>query len=332
LLSTLLVLLALLPFTAAQTNLTSSTLSDPSTIQFNLSSSTGYVFYLPPSTSTSTQVYVTLSLCSPPTSLRANLSSTLPFTLYVSNDSSLTTPGPSDSTEQDISAGRAVGLQSGFGNVSLEAREGAWIGVWAPDALSLGGKDDGGRWAYELGVSTEGPVVVLDGGASYRFEDSDASHALLTTSNYSGSTTPDYTPIIIPTSPLTTPLGNSLCYLRNSTKVAASRINGSTTTRGFGGGQRMQYEVGGLKRGTNYTSWLTETIGSSTRLWDPVFFTTKTGASLARCSVARAGELTLPSTHRNKLPPRSFSSILPLRRLLRPVASNSLHRVPPRLL
>ena len=41
----------------------------------------------------------------------------------------------------------------------------------------------------------------------------------------------------------------------------------------------MQYDVGTLEGGTNYTSWLLErTTSSKTRLWKPVYFVTKTGS------------------------------------------------------
>ncbi|BGP73581.1 stretch-activated cation channel mid1 [Rhodotorula toruloides] len=70
--------------------------------------------------------------------------------------------------------------------------------------------------------------------------------------------------------------------------VSASGANlTSTTTRGWpAGGTRTQYFVDGLDRGANYTAWLLENGTMSdgggaiqTRVWDPVFFATKSSDS-----------------------------------------------------
>lgn len=260
-------------------------LSVPSTTAFNLTgASTGYIFNV--AVAQVTPLYITLSLCAPPTTLGSTpLPPTFPFALYVSNTSSQQLPGPSTSTAEDVDAGYVVPLERGFANVSLSSANqgGAWIGVWSPDEGSVGATS--GVWQYELSISSDAPLVVLDGGASYKFEDSDASRALLTTSNWTsrgedvGTPVPSYTAVVRQTSGLTSSLARSRCFVQGSSagSVEQGSMTATQTTRGFGGGRRMQVEVEGLEKGTNYTSWLVETKSMGVRLWDPVYFRTKEG-------------------------------------------------------
>ncbi|GAA5889485.1 hypothetical protein JCM5296_005960 [Sporobolomyces johnsonii] len=279
----------LVSFTAAQ-----ATLSSPSSTQFDLASASSAFFYLP--ASSDRPIYLTLSLCSPPDSLYNDTATLLlphvNTTLYASNSSSNQQPGPS--ALPDKSTGATSAMSYGLGNVTLDggASDGLWVGVWAPDDSLMGGSG-GGTWSFELDLTSGdfGPSVTADGGASFRFEDSDRDSALLTTTNWtaagdtSTSNAPAYVPIIAPTTPLSTALGRSKCFIRQQSAVPNRRIVASTTTRGYGGGMRSQFEVQGLQAGTNYTAWLSEnstttTSGNnSTRIWDPVYFTTKSSTS-----------------------------------------------------
>ncbi|GAA5959376.1 hypothetical protein JCM21900_000708 [Sporobolomyces salmonicolor] len=281
----------LVSITAAQS---STTLFSPSRAQFNLTSSSSAFFYLP--ASSDRPIYLTLSLCSPPDSLSndtaTHLLPHLNTTLYASNSSSVQQPGPS--ALPDKSTGGTSAMSYGLGNVTLDdgAADGLWVGVWAPDDTLMGGSG-GETWTFELDVTSGdfGPSVTADGGASFRFEDSDRDSALLTTTNWtaagdtSTSNAPAYVPVIAPTTLLSTALGRSQCFIRQQRAVPNRRIVASTTTRGYGGGVRSQFEVQGLQEGTNYTAWLTEnstttTSGNnSTRIWDPVYFATKSSTS-----------------------------------------------------
>lgn len=270
----------LFPFATAQSNATQ--LTAPSTTTFTLSSGLGAQFYYPPSAST---LSLTLSLCSPPSSV-AFLPSSLPYALFASNSSDQTAPSPSTYTATDVTKKKVAGLAGGFGNVTVVgATEGLWVGVYAPDDRAYGG-DGNGNWTFSLGLGEGVGVVTLDGGAGFRFDDTDQTNGLLTTANYSATgataTSPNYTTLFFPTTAQASNLTNSLCYLSStvvtSTAVAPSNVVASTTIRGFGGGQRMQYHLSNLSPATNYTAFLLENNGDgTTRLWDPLYFATKAG-------------------------------------------------------
>ena len=274
--------LVLAGLAAAQTTTTSS----DTTHSLSLSSSAGQVFYL--ATTTPSTVYVTLSLCAAPPSLASTLAATFPAVLYLSNSSTLSAPGPSTyDAVADKAFARVADLSRGFANVTLLASAGAWISVWAPS-----GGTSSERWSFELGVSTTAPVVAVDAAPGLAFDDADAGTALLTTGNYSLAGTdaaaPAYTAVVLPTTALTSALEASVCFVRNQTSaVPQSRINGTVTTRGWSGGQRVQYEVEGLAKGTNYTAWILEPQGTTTMLWQPVSFVTQTGASCLSPLVAK---------------------------------------------
>ncbi|KAI5481195.1 hypothetical protein MNV49_005630 [Pseudohyphozyma bogoriensis] len=128
-------------------------------------------------------------------------------------------------------------------------------------------------------------LVVRDAGAGTAFDDTDESHALLTTANYSApgvaGAAPNYTLLVMPSTNLSAALQASTCYLESASGlVPQNRVIANTTTRGYGGGERLQFEVEGLTKGTNYSSWLVEgNTNGSTRLWLPVSFVTKSGTN-----------------------------------------------------
>lgn len=274
---------------SAQSTITTTTLTAPTSIAFNITSNQGRTFKLPQST---LPLYITLSLCAPPSSLDNSLPALLTSpSLYISNSSSQQLPSPT-TLDSVTDAASIATLSQGFTNLTLASSSsgGAWIGVWAPDDALVEGGDGTGQWEMELSVSKTAPWVIQDGGASFHFDDTDSGSALLTTANFStiGDTNvvvPDYTPIVALTSHLTTVLGRSRCFIANSTKVASRRINDTETTRGYGGGRRLQYEVTGLRESTNFTAWLVEAVDNGTRIWDPVFFATKTGECSVKVSI-----------------------------------------------
>ncbi|GAA5840285.1 hypothetical protein JCM11251_006685 [Rhodosporidiobolus azoricus] len=316
----LLVLLAYLLSVQAQSN-SVTTLTVPSTTLFNLSDGGNTFFSLPTSSfSLSSPLSISLSLCGPPSSLLSDDAFTLPPTLhtalYVSTASDLTTPGPdsSNSSLPDNDQGGRSSLHYGFGNVSLSldelsAGEGVWIGVWAPDGAELKGDQEDldedvggtvtGQWEFELDVREQARVDwVLDGGVGLRFEDSDASGVLLSTTNFTAAgedvpTVPMWQPLVVETNKLSLPLSRSRCFVRRmqlqavaggGEAASAAEVKQSMTTRGYGGGTRSQFEVRRLEAGRNYTAWLVNNgtasgVGNETRTWDPVFFQTKSTSS-----------------------------------------------------
>ena len=269
------------PLASAADSSNTTQLSAPSTTQFTLASGLGAQFYLPP---VAEAVFVTLSLCGPPAGV-AFLPSALPYALFASNLTSETAPSPSTYTAADVSKKKVAGLSGGFGNVSLLATEGLWVGVYAPDDRLYGG-DGNANWTFSLGLATGQALVTLDGGASFRLDDTDQTNGLVTTANYSAPNTtassPNYTSLFFPTTALASNMTNSICFLDSSTiastAVGTSSVTASTTTRGYGGGARVQYHLSGLAAATNYTAFLREDNGDGTvRLWDPIYFLTKTG-------------------------------------------------------
>ncbi|KAM0746251.1 hypothetical protein T439DRAFT_384268 [Meredithblackwellia eburnea MCA 4105] len=275
---------------AAQYANAQTTITDGSTTQFTLASSATTFYHLP--LSSQSTVYVSLSICSPPSDLGVNL----PFTiaspaLALSNSSSTTSPDPStyDKTT-DKSFEQVADLNLGVANITSPATEGAWIGVRAPDVSTLGGSSSSvGNWHFQLSVSTSSPVEQFSSRAGLAFDDSDQTNALLTTANYSRmgdneTLPPSWRTLIVPTTSLTASLSASKCFITNATGlVPESRLNASVTTRGWSGGNRIQYEASGLSAGTNYTAWLLEATGSSssnrTKLWGSVSFATKSGSN-----------------------------------------------------
>lgn len=274
--------------TSAVQSSISKSLSIPSITLFEISSTSNQLYYIP-SDSSNGPIYITLSICSVPPALTSTLPSVLPPILYLSNSSQALPIPPIDAPPN----ARIASSTNGFSNLTLASipAEGIYIGIWAPNNQALGGIG-AGLWNFELRVtSSPAAGVVLDSSAGYRFEDSDLSNALLTTNNFtssngptlglgdSGTSTPNYTAIIIPTTAASSALSSSVCYVQSqlaSGGAGVKSIAESITTRGLGGGLRVQYEVGGLSGGTNYTSWLMEGAGASRRLWSPNYFVTKT--------------------------------------------------------
>ncbi|GAA6064277.1 hypothetical protein JCM10212_000979 [Sporobolomyces blumeae] len=268
-------------------------LSLPYSASFDLVSAQSATFVLEPVEAG--PVYVTLSVCAPPSSFvdSEHLPTRLNTTLYVSNSSALQAPGPGAVPDEDDGQGGTSELRYGAANVTVGGvSDGLWVTVLAPDDALLGGTG-GGTWKFELDVTTGAPLVVADGGASFHFDDSDQSTALVTTSNWTTPDDPDprpviapsYFSIVAPTSPFARVLGRSRCFARSQAALSADNVEASTTTRGDGGGYRTQFLLQGLQGGTNYTAWLVQNVTevsastNATRLWDPVFFTTKNSSS-----------------------------------------------------
>jgi len=260
-------------------------LSLPFSSSFNVTSGATAYFGLAPTTTR--PLYITLSICAPPESLSNFLPSHLNTTLYVSNTTSIQQPGIDSVPSKVKGEGGTSKLEFGAANVTLDgAEQGLWIGVTAPDDAVLGGSGVG-RWIFELDLTSDAPLVVADGGASFNFEDSDQFSALLTTSNWTSNEPqpsayqPVYYPIVAPSTPLSYPLGRSRCFVRSQTSIPTENINTTTTSRGYGGGKRTQFTLSELREGTNYTAWLVQNLTqvsdstNATRLWDPIFFTTK---------------------------------------------------------
>lgn len=298
-------------------------LTSPSTTTITLGSAQSTFLSLP--APASFPLYISLSLCNIPASLAANDSFTLPVqlarSLYVSNSSSNPLPGPSadpDATGVPRgSKGDSSALEYGYGNVTIRAaNEGnLTISIYAPDANDLleggdgtwsdesilaspgSGGDRNEQWTFELGLAngTEMAPYWATGQPGFRLEDTDATSVLLAATNQSQS----YTPVLASTSDLALPLARSHCFLRRamiSNIATPPRIAESLTSRGYGPGERNQFLISDLARGTNFTAWLVENStysdgSSQIRVYDPVFFATKESelmASLPRPPLRRS--------------------------------------------
>lgn len=295
-------------------------LTSPSTTTITLGSAQSTVLSLP--APASFPLYISLSLCSIPASLAANDSFTLPVqlarSLYVSNSSSNPLPGPSadpDATGVPRgSKGDSSALEYGYANVTIRAaNEGnLTISIYAPDANDLlaggdgtwsdesslasppggGGDDRNEQWTFELGLAngTASAPYLATGQPGFRLEDTDATSVLLAATNQSESS---YTPVLTSTSDLALPLARSHCFLRRAMTdnvATPPRVAESLTSRGYGPGERNQFLISDLARGTNFTAWLVENSTSSDgssqlRVYDPVFFATKESELLASLPV-----------------------------------------------
>ncbi|GAA5990338.1 hypothetical protein JCM10908_007324 [Rhodotorula pacifica] len=280
-------------------------LTSPSTTTLTLGSAQSTTLSLPaPATF---PLYISLSLCAIPSSLASNESFTLPVqlakALYVSNSSSNPSPGPSadpDATGVPRGAkGDSSALAYGYANVTLGAADegNVTVSVYAPDMADLlqGGDgqwtdetvpasqvgDRNEQWTFELSLSngTEANSYFATGSIGFRLEDTDATSVLLAATNQSQT----YTPVLATTSDLTFPLARSRCSIRRamSNNVATPpRISQSLTSRGYGPGERTQFLISDLARGTNFTAWLVENStlsdgSTQMQVYDPVFFATK---------------------------------------------------------
>ncbi|BGP19891.1 hypothetical protein JCM10213_008635 [Rhodosporidiobolus nylandii] len=296
-------LVALFASTAwGQSNTSTTTLSYGSITSLSLTTGQGQLFHLP---ATSSSFAVSLSLCAQPAVAGSNGSFSLPTyldtVLYLSTDPTLSAPGPDDASPSS-DQGATSSLSSGWANVtSSSAPDGVWIAVYAPkeeDVLSDNERDSGlsvagEKWAFELEISAEGGSAgwVFDRKAGLRVEDTDRTGVLLSTANYttanqSSASPPSWVPLIAEASPASPALSRSKCFVRTVQQAAARAGRNTTkseTTRGYGGGMRSQFEVRGLEGGRNYTAWLmqngTGDTGDETRVWQPVFFQTKSSDS-----------------------------------------------------
>ncbi|GAA5964162.1 hypothetical protein JCM3765_005358 [Sporobolomyces pararoseus] len=281
---------SIFPFTASQLV---RPLSIPYSSSFSVTSGQTTYFELP--SLQDEQLFFTLSLCSPPDQLATSpLPLHLNTSLYVSTTSSNQQPGPDNIPSEENGQGGTSKLKFGAANVTLTgpgvAADGVWVGVTAPDDAELGGSGSG-SWVFELDVTNDAPVVLLDGGASFHFEDSDETSALLTTANWTdgqpqpSAYAPSFFSVISPASPQSFSLGRSRCFVRTQSSIPNQDIVTSTTNRGYGGGIRTQFALSNLPGGTNYTAWLVQNLTevsdstNATRLWDPIFFMTKSTSS-----------------------------------------------------
>ena len=305
------------PCVAAQT---STSISDPSTTTVQLGSAASAYFHLASPSSLPIWVSLSLCAPPPAFASSTNTSTLpyqLGTALYLSNSSSIQAPGPDntrdpddgnpDTPRLDSSTGATAKLSHGFANATLDgaADGGLWIGIVAPDSAALlDGVDNAtataGEWVFELQVSsgTRLAPYAAEAAAGLRLGDTDSSTVLLATANYTAAArdepdvvaaAPDWQVIVAPTEPHAFALGRSQCAVRAAMQRAVGRANASATTRGYGGGTRTQFVIDGLEPATNYTAWLVAnetmvggTAGeeNQTRVWDPSFFATKSGASL----------------------------------------------------
>lgn len=195
--------------------------------------------------------------------------------LYVSDNDLYQYPGPANAS---VLNSRHIGYALGgstFVQVDVEQQsdnssETIWIGVWPPE-------DDrglpSGTYQFQIVASTRAKMEFVDATRRPRLDDTDQSHALITSFNYTASSPPNLNVIVLPTTgagSLEYPdyFNSSFCAVADAwADVLESNqqlaINSSETRRGTEANQlddiRRQFEISGLNAGTNYTVWLFET-------------------------------------------------------------------------
>ena len=259
--------------------MTSTLSSIPSVYTFTPTSSIPALSYRIPSSLFTAPLLVTLNLCNAPSSFNASNNSI--FTAFTNASFAYYSP-----------------LYGGFGNITVP------LTTDSQDLTVTLNSAGGTDFIFELGVSLDSanPWHVLDRVPLFAFEDSDNANVLLTSPTYSSailSSAPTYQPFIANSELIRGDLSNSSCYIRSlSSLVPNADVTSEITTRGVvelslseGGfinetlkeGKRIQYAIGGLQSGTNYSVWaiqdndLTSPNGNGSRLFVRQYFSTKRG-------------------------------------------------------
>ncbi|RUS21475.1 stretch-activated Ca2+-permeable channel component-domain-containing protein [Endogone sp. FLAS-F59071] len=197
-------------------------------------------------------LFITLTTCSQPT---GGSGSPGALQLYVSNSSQNSLPGPQASPQVSTSNDptRDGGIFAGFLSISLPLSQASsvWIGVSAPQ---LQGQGWTGNWTYQLGVSTQGPMHIVESSdiISMTLDDTDLSSALFLTSNYTG-TNPPVWKLVITADGLPSQLSRSLCAAELYQVQVIPNV--TTTQRGPQNGNKQQAYVSGLQSGKNYSAY-----------------------------------------------------------------------------
>lgn len=239
-------------------------------------------FLAAPFKNTANSLFISASLCSGPAIPPFNItdpdvlealelssydaSLTTLVRMYVSTDQTNKRPGPNDlSGKPDVQY-----LLGGFArdeNIDREP-DGAWITIWPPAET----RNVTGTWNFTLTASTEGAPLSLQSQSGITFADSDRNTALLTSLSYPTNGQPNLTLYVLPSSDQSsyvtaTYFNSSLCAITAAvTQFNATQdnlqINSSVTQRGLTAynldQQRLQFQVGDLRPGTNYTAWMVE--------------------------------------------------------------------------
>lgn len=194
--------------------------------------------------------------------------------VYVSDDPEIQRPGPSDADK--ISSRRIGYAQGGWTSLELDiskkddaSDQTLYIGVWPPADTREEPTD--GSYVLQLVVSTRAKMESVDYSVRPRLDDTDATAALVTSFNYTAPA-PNISAVILPTFgqyslPSAAYFNSSFCAISDAwsdlqASNQAVRVNSSETQRmtSFtdGDDMRMQFEIQGLQRDTNYTLWLVE--------------------------------------------------------------------------
>lgn len=195
--------------------------------------------------------------------------------LYISDNDLFQQPGPANASSLNS---KHIGYaQGGWTSVEVDVRqqsdnssETLWIGVWPPaDSRNV----TPGTYQFQIVASTRAKMESVDYTRRPRLDDTDQTHALVSSFNYTTSSPPTLNAIILPTFganslPDADYFNSSYCAIADAwADVLVSdqsvSINSSDTRRGTEANSlndtRRQFEMSGLDAGTNYTFWLVET-------------------------------------------------------------------------
>ncbi|CCG80739.1 Calcium influx-promoting protein ehs1 [Taphrina deformans PYCC 5710] len=246
-----------------------------------------------PNNSSNIDVYITLNICTQPSpapnlgngTIKSlwNTTTNIPtLFIYGSNDSSITLPNATASTDQRQ-------FQYGFANLTYPANNrNLYFTIAAPPYDPSWSNN---TFSYQIGVSSSRPLHRAWAGDQNRFlflQDSDFSAALLTTGNLSSADIPNYQIWINPSAQsagrgdFSASIQNSLRWswcgiTKSSVQVSLNDADRSMTTRGPGGHPKEQFYVHGLVPSTFYDSYITlqNNYSSGGAVWPVQTFKTR---------------------------------------------------------
>ncbi|KAJ9478874.1 Stretch-activated cation channel MID1 [Pseudozyma hubeiensis] len=198
--------------------------------------------------------------------------------LYLSDNELFQLPGPANASVLNskhigYALGGSTSVQVDVQKQSDNSSQTLWIGVWPPaDSRNV----TPGTYQFQIVASTRAKMESVDYTRRPRLDDTDQTHALISSFNYTTSAPPNLDLIVLPTFGSNS-LSNADYYNSSYCAIADAyadvlqsqqiSINSSDTIRGTQANvlddSRRQFEVSGLDPGTNYTVWLFETNTTS---------------------------------------------------------------------
>lgn len=182
--------------------------------------------------------------------------------MYVSTSPNNQKPGPT-SIDDLVTPPSGILFDEGFASVDVDANSDIYIGIHAPNPE----KDWTGSWSYEIAASASGPYHSYNAANPFLYMiDTDSDSALFITYNLNETNITDANKWRDnnPFSMFAFEVGDqsnvkgmerSLCALKS--EFGNSTLNTTTTITTKFGGEKAQFYIQGLKKGTKYNGFLT---------------------------------------------------------------------------